>query len=67
MRITVEKRYYVDCFIKSQNRCIEVKSTWTAKKKSKIMYLKQRAVKNDGYLCEIWIFNEKGTRLSIEE
>jgi hypothetical protein len=26
-------RHYVDIFIPSQNKCIEVKSTWTAEKK----------------------------------
>ena len=55
-----KRRYFVDCFIKSQNRCIEVKSTWTAKKKQDIIYLKQQALKDAGYLCEIWIYNKKG-------
>ncbi len=50
-------RYFVDCFIKSQNRCIEAKSTWTAEKKKDCIYLKQLAMKNAGYLCEIWIYN----------
>ena len=53
-------RYFVDCFIKSQNRCIEVKSTWTAEKKQDIIYLKQQALKDAGYLCEIWIYDSKG-------
>ena len=53
-------RYFVDCFIKSQNRCIEVKSTWTAEKKQDSIYLKQEALKDAGYLCEIWIYDSKG-------
>ena len=53
-------RYFVDCFIKSQNRCIETKSTWTAKKKQDCIYLKQQALKDAGYSCEIWIYNSKG-------
>jgi hypothetical protein len=53
-------RYFVDCFIKSQNRCIEVKSTWTAKFKPDSIYLKQQALKDAGYLCEIWIYDSKG-------
>ena len=53
-------RYFVDCFIKSQNRCIEVKSTRTAEFKPDIIYLKQQALKDAGYLCEIWIYNKKG-------
>ena len=35
-----KRRYFVDCFIKSQNRCIEAKSTWTAAKKKDCIYLK---------------------------
>ena len=53
-------RYFVDCFIKSQNRCIETKSTWTAEKKQDCIYLKQQALKDAGYSCEIWIYNSKG-------
>ena len=56
-------RYYVDCFIKSQNRCIEVKSTWTAKKIDDCVFLKQNALKNAGYKCEIWIYNSKGEKV----
>ena len=32
-------RHYVDIFIKSQNRCIEVKSIWTAQKKKDNIFL----------------------------
>ena len=53
-------RYFVDCFIKSQNRCIEVKSTWTAEKQQDCIYLKQQELKDAGYLCEIWIYDSKG-------
>jgi hypothetical protein len=52
-------RHYVDIFIPSQNRCIEVKSTWTAEKKKDNIYLKQSAAKELGYLYEIWIYNSK--------
>ena len=55
-----ERRYFVDCFIKSQNRCIEAKSTWTAEKKQDYIYLKQQALKDTGYKCEIWVYNGKG-------
>ena len=55
-----KRRYFVDCFIKSQNRCIEAKSTWTANKKQDCIYLKQHALKNAGYLCEIWIYDSNG-------
>jgi len=55
-----QRRYFVDCFIKSQNRCIEAKSTWTAAKKNDCIYLKQQALKDAGYKCEIWIYDGKG-------
>ncbi len=42
-------RHYVDIFIPTQNRCIEVKSTWTAKLNEHNIYLKQNAAKELGY------------------
>jgi hypothetical protein len=51
-------RYYIDCFIKSQNKCIEIKSEWTIKDED--VFLKQQAVKDAGYKCEIWVYNRKG-------
>ena len=53
-------RHYVDIFIPSQNRCIEVKSTWTAEKKRDNIFLKQHAAKSLGYKYEIWVYNGKG-------
>jgi hypothetical protein len=55
-----KRRYFVDCFVKSQNRCIEAKSTWTASKKKDSIYLKQQALKDAGYKCEIWIYGAHG-------
>lgn len=52
-------RHYVDIFIPIQNRCIEVKSTWTAKNKKDNIFLKQNAAKELGYKYEIWIYNNK--------
>lgn len=60
-----EHRHYVDIFIPSQNRCIEVKSTWTAKKKQDNIYLKKQAGENLGYKYDLWIFDQKGN-LQIE-
>lgn len=56
-------RYFVDCYIPSKKRCIEAKSTWTAKKKKDCIFLKQKAVREAGYKCEIWIYNEKGEKV----
>lgn len=53
-------RHYVDIFIPTENLCIEVKSTWTAKKKQDNIFLKQNAAKELGYKYEIWIYNYKG-------
>ena len=53
-------RHYVDIFIPSQNTCIEVKSTWTAKKKYDKIFFKQIAAKEMGYLYEIWVYDNKG-------
>ena len=53
-------RHYVDIFIPSQNKCIEVKSTWTASKKKDNIFLKQNAGKELGYLYEIWVYDGKG-------
>jgi len=55
-----EHRHYVDIFIPSQNRCIEVKSTWTAKKKKDNIYLKKQAGEKLGYKYDLWIFDQKG-------
>lgn len=51
-------RHYVDIFIPSQNKCIEIKSTWTIKKGKDNIFLKQEAGKNLGYLYEIWVYNK---------
>jgi len=56
-------RHYVDIFIPSQNRCIEVKSTWTTEKKKDIIYLKKQAAIELGYNYELWIYNRKGERV----
>jgi hypothetical protein len=51
-------RHFVDIFIKSQNRCIEIKSSWTVKKEN--VFLKQIAAKSQGFSYEIWVYSEKG-------
>ena len=60
-------RHYVDIFIPSQNRCIEVKSTWTAKKNEHNIFLKQNAAKELGYKYEIWIYNSKHKKINCYE
>jgi hypothetical protein len=50
-------RHYVDIYIPSQNRCIEVKSSWTFAKPN--VLLKQSAAKKLGYNYEIWVYDKK--------
>ena len=58
-------RHYVDIFIPSQNRCIEVKSTWTFTKQKDIVFLKQKSAKELGYLYEIWVYDIKGNKVQF--
>jgi hypothetical protein len=68
MMKNVEKhRHYVDIFIPSQNKCIEVKSTWTSEKKKDTIFLKQNAAKELGYNYEIWVYNRKGIKIEKYE
>ncbi len=55
-----KRRHYVDIFIPSQNKCIEVKSNWTAKINLDTIFLKQKAGKELGFQYEIWIYNGRG-------
>jgi hypothetical protein len=57
-------RHYVDIFIPSQNKCIEVKSTWTFKKPNVLN--KQTAAKELGYNYEIWVYDNKGNKTCYE-
>ena len=59
----MKHRHFVDIFISSQNKCIEVKSTWTAEKKKDNIFKKQQAGKHLGYNYEIWIYNSKGEKV----
>ena len=56
-------RYFVDIFIPSQNRCIESKSTWTSKKKEDCIFIKQKALQEAGYICEIWVYGKKNKKV----
>lgn len=58
-------RHFVDIFIPSKNLCIEIKSTWTAKKNSHTIFLKQNAGKALGYGYEIWVYDIKGIKVDF--
>ena len=53
-------RHYVDIFIPIQNKCIEVKSTWTFERNEKRVYAKQAAAKELGMLYEIRVYDDVG-------
>ena len=57
--------HYIDIYIKSLNKIIEVKSTYTIAKDTEKIFLKQQESKNQGYNYEIWIMNEKGELLEL--
>jgi hypothetical protein len=61
----VKHRHYVDIFIPSQNKCIEVKSLYTYNKNKKINILKSEAAKKSGFIYEFWIYNNKGNKIQI--
>jgi hypothetical protein len=61
------RRYYVDCFIPSQNRCIEVKSTWTLAKKDDSVWLKIAALKELGYSCDLWVYSPTGEKVTFPD
>ena len=65
MKQEKKHKHYVDIFIKSQNRCIEVKSKWTAEKNKHTVFLKQNAAKEAGYLYEIWVYDSKGNKINF--
>ena len=58
-----KRRHYVDIYIKTQNRCIEVKSIWTNQPKNNV-FEKQLAAINMGYIYQIWIFNKNGYKIA---
>jgi hypothetical protein len=56
-------RHYVDIFIPTENKCIEVKSIWTFKKKKDNVLDKMKCAKEQGYLYEIWVYDNKGNKV----
>jgi hypothetical protein len=60
----VKHRHYVDIYIPSINKCIEVKSKWTFDTYNKNVLAKQQAAKDMGYDYEIWIFDKNKQLIS---
>jgi hypothetical protein len=57
-------RHYVDIYIKSQNRCVEVKSTWTNQEKNCVLEKKDVAI-GLGYKYDIWIYDKKKNKTEL--
>lgn len=57
------RRHFVDIYIPSKNKCIEVKSTWTFKINKNEVLEKQQSAKKLGYLYEIWVYDKEGNLL----
>lgn len=51
-----EFKYYPDIYIKSENKIIEVKSSWTYEKNLVKNILKALATMKLGYSFEFWIY-----------
>ena len=61
-------RYFVDIYIPTINKMIEVKSTWTyMKKKEDNIIPKALQCIKEGYDYEIWIYDKKGNKEVINE
>ena len=57
------KRHFVDIYIPHENRCIEIKSTWTFNKKDDYVLRKQKAGKYLGFNYEIWVYDNKKNKI----
>jgi len=60
----VHHRYYVDIYIKSQNRCVEVKSSWTNQPKN-FVFEKKEAAENLGYKYDLWIYDKNRNKVEL--
>lgn len=56
----IKKYYFPDIYIKSINKIIEVKSTWTFKTNEEKCKLKGKACIDKSYLFELWIYDKRG-------
>jgi hypothetical protein len=57
--------YFPDIYIKSLNKIIEVKSTWTYEINKEKNIEKSKACTDAGYAFEFWIYSSKGKTLEI--
>ena len=60
-------RYYVDIYVPSQNKCIEVKSLYTFNDNKTVNLLKKEAAEKMGYNFEFWIYDNKGNKICYDK
>lgn len=63
----VKHRHYVDIFIPTQNRCIEVKGEWFYIRDKHKLKLKKQEAENLGYKYELWIYNRKKEKIICDD
>jgi len=61
----IKKFYFPDIYIKSINKIIEVKSTWTYRTNETKCKLKGKACINNSYIFEMWIYDKKGKNKNV--
>jgi hypothetical protein len=61
----IKKFYFPDIYIKSINKIIEVKSTWTYKTNENKCILKGKSCILKGYKFELWIYDKLGKNKTI--
>ncbi len=59
------KYYFPDIYIKSQDKIIEVKSSWTYEKDMEKNETKANACLEQGYNFEFWLYTKKGKKLTL--
>jgi hypothetical protein len=57
-------RYFTDIYIKSQNKCIEVKSEWTLNLDINVFNLKKESAISSGYVFELRVYNKNKERIN---
>ena len=63
----INHRHYVDIFIPTQNRCIEVKGEWFYKRDKVKLYLKKQAAEKLGYKYDLWVYDRKKKRVFCDD
>ena len=61
-----DHRYFVDIYIPSQKRMIEVKSPWTYSFDKERVLLKVAAAESAGYRCDLWVFDKNGNMVDVD-